>query len=120
MRKELRLREAVGFRETTETFAAVSSRVLRLAIHATNDLETALAADTQRKPATRVLVLSGTGSCCRGQSLDGATAKICGWGHILGDKSSGYEIGLRALKARVFYFDRDGTGSTLGQPLLCR
>jgi len=37
MRKELRLREAVGFRETTETFAAVSSRVLRLAIHATND-----------------------------------------------------------------------------------
>jgi N-acetylmuramic acid 6-phosphate etherase len=90
------------------------------AIHATNDLETALAADTQRKPATRVLVLSGTGSCCFGQSPDGATAKIGGWGHILGDKSSGYEIGLRALKACVFYLDRDGTWSTLGQRLLCR
>ena len=90
------------------------------AIHATNDLETALAADTQRKPVTRVLVLSGTGSCCFGQSPDGATAKIGGWGHILGDKSSGYEIGLRALKACVFYLDRDGTWSTLGQRLLCR
>ena len=91
-----------------------------VAIHATNDLETALAADTQRKPANRVLVLSGTGSCCFGQSPDGATAKIGGWGHILGDKSSGYEIGLRALKACVFYLDRDGTWSTLGQRLLCR
>jgi len=90
------------------------------AIHATNDLETALAADTQRKPATRVLVLSGTGSCCFGQSPDGATAKIGGWGHILGDKSSGYEIGLRALKACVFYLDRDGTWSALGQRLLRR
>ena len=90
------------------------------AIHATNDLETALAADTQRKPANRVLVLSGTGSCCFGQSPDGATAKIGGWGHILGDKSSGYEIGLRALKACVFYLDRDGMWSTLGQRLLCR
>lgn len=90
------------------------------AIHATNDLETALAADTQRKPAARVLVLSGTGSCCFGQSPDGATAKIGGWGHVLGDKSSGYEIGLRALKACVFYLDRDGTWSTLGQRLLHR
>ena len=44
------------------------------AIHATNDLETALAADTQRTPATRVLVLSGTGSCCFGPSPAGATA----------------------------------------------
>ena len=90
------------------------------AVLATNDLETALAADIRLKPATRVLVLSGTGSCCYGQSPDGATAKIGGWGHILGDKSSGYEIGLRALKACVFYLDRDSTWSTLGQRLLRR
>ena len=89
-------------------------------IHATNDLETALAADTRRKPANRVLVLSGTGSCCFGQTADGATAKLGGWGHILGDKGSGFEIGLRALKACVFYLDRDGTWSALGQRLLRR
>ena len=90
------------------------------AIHATNDLETALAADTRRKQIARVLVLSGTGSCCFGQTPDGTTSKLGGWGHILGDKGSGYEIGLRALKACVFYLDRDGTWSALGQRILRR
>jgi N-acetylmuramic acid 6-phosphate etherase len=116
--------------------------------HATNDLETALmaAADPAghprfralKKPSSgkrggpfvdratsgrlrrmpRVLVLSGTGSCCFGRSAEGKTAKVGGWGHILGDKGSGFEIGLRALKAVVYYFDRDGEWSTLGQRLL--
>ncbi|GIT12845.1 MAG: hypothetical protein CM1200mP34_2510 [Verrucomicrobiales bacterium] len=87
------------------------------ALHATHDLETALAADTRRTAAHRVLVLSGTGSCCYGQSPDGTTTKLGGWGHLLGDKGSGFEIGLRALKACVFYLDRDGTWSALGQRL---
>ena len=86
----------------------------------TNDLETALAADSNQKQIPRVLVLSGTGSCCYGKAIDGSTTKIGGWGHILGDKSSGYEIGLRALKACVFYLDRDDTWSKLGQRILCR
>ncbi|MDP6794644.1 MAG: N-acetylmuramic acid 6-phosphate etherase [Verrucomicrobiota bacterium] len=90
------------------------------ALHATHDLETALAADTRLTTAHRVLVLSGTGSCCYGQSPDGTTAKLGGWGHILGDKGSGYEIGLRALRACVFYLDRDGRWSALGQRLLRR
>jgi N-acetylmuramic acid 6-phosphate etherase len=66
----------------------------------------------------RVLVLSGTGSCCFGRTGDGKTAKIGGWGHILGDKGSGFEIGLRALKAVVYYHDRDGEWSRLGQRIL--
>jgi N-acetylmuramic acid 6-phosphate etherase len=65
-----------------------------------------------------VLVLSGTGSCCFGRTCDGKTAKIGGWGHILGDKGSGFEIGLRALKAVVYYYDRDGEWSKLGQRIL--
>jgi|TARA_Y100001934_G_scaffold30413_1_gene33591 N-acetylmuramic acid 6-phosphate etherase len=90
------------------------------ALHITHDLETAIASDTSNNPIHRVLVLSGTGSCCYGQSPDGTKAKLGGWGHILGDKGSGYEIGLRALKACVFYLDRDGTWSSLGQRLLRR
>jgi N-acetylmuramic acid 6-phosphate etherase len=66
----------------------------------------------------RVLVLSGTGSCCYGRTWDGKTAKIGGWGHILGDKGSGFEIGLRALKAVVYYLDRGGEWSRLGQRIL--
>ena len=98
--------------------------------HATHDLETALAAagsvaaigdrprSSLRTATTQVLVLSGTGSCLYGRRADGRTARFGGWGHILGDKGSGYEIGLRALKACVFYLDRDGEWSRLGQRVL--
>jgi N-acetylmuramic acid 6-phosphate etherase len=108
--------------------------------HVTNDLETALLADapppasgdarggggagrtarqgSQALPDAQVLVLSGTGSCCFGRTKEGGTAKVGGWGHLIGDKGSGYEIGLRALKAVVFYFDRDGEWPVLGRRLL--
>ena len=115
--------------------------------YATNDLETALEAaatlldDSSRRSIRRkgfgtetstlhgadvdrieripqVLILSGTGSCCFGRTREGRTAKIGGWGHILGDKGSGFEIGLRALKAVVYYLDRDGEWSKLGQRIL--
>jgi N-acetylmuramic acid 6-phosphate etherase len=89
--------------------------------YATNDLETALAAaDTggQTVPAAQVLVLSGTGSCCFGRAPGNQTARVGGWGHIIGDKGSGYEIGLRGLKAAVHFLDRDGQWSKLGQKLL--
>ncbi len=98
---------------------------------ATNDLETALMAadEPSRKRSKvaatvsdggmpRVLMLSGTGSCCFGRAPNGRTAKVGGWGHILGDKGSAYEIGLRALKAVVYYHDRDGRWSSLGQGIL--
>ena len=80
----------------------------------THDLEVALGEVTM----TAVLVLSGTGSCCFGKTADGRTAKMGGWGHVLGDKGSGFEIGLRGLKAVVFYFDRDGKWTQLGERLL--
>jgi N-acetylmuramic acid 6-phosphate etherase len=86
-----------------------------------NDLETALAAAPfpgGKPPPARVVIISGTGSCCYGEAAGGAAAKVGGWGHILGDKGSGYEIGLRALKAVVYYFDRDGQWPALGQRLL--
>lgn len=90
-----------------------------VACHATNDLESALSAGEHAGPeVARLLVLSGTGSCCYGRARDGKEAKIGGWGHILGDKGSGYEIGLRALKAVVYYLDRDGVWPALGQRLL--
>ena len=81
---------------------------------ATHDLEIALG----KTNVTAVILVAGTGSCCFGKTSSGRTAKMGGWGHILGDKGSGFEIGLRALKAVVFYFDRNGTWSQLGESLL--
>jgi N-acetylmuramic acid 6-phosphate etherase len=85
----------------------------------TDDLEIALLAGEDKPPGSpRVIILSGTGSCCYGLTPDGRTAKLGGWGHLLGDKGSGYEISLRALKAVVYYLDRDGKWSGLGQRIL--
>ena len=104
-------------------------------VQATSDLETALlAADRKLTPRftqtrntglkpnheLRVLILSGTGSCCFGRTPGGRMAKVGGWGHILGDKGSGYEIGLRALKATLHSFDLTGQWPRLGSSILGR
>ncbi len=120
---------AVGIGLAGARTAEDRARILRAAAavwpgipcHATNDLETALtAARVPAGPAVaaRVLILSGTGSCCYGQDQRGRSAKVGGWGQILGDKGSGFEIGLRALKAVVYDFDRDGVWPKLGGRVL--
>jgi N-acetylmuramic acid 6-phosphate etherase len=65
-----------------------------------------------------VLVLSGTGSCCFGRAQDGRTQKVGGWGHILGDRGSGYDLALRALRQVLAAYDRTGRWLKLGQRLL--
>jgi N-acetylmuramic acid 6-phosphate etherase len=89
--------------------------------YATNDLETALVAGETGGPdasVARVLILSGSGSCCFGRKPDGKTIRFGGWGHVLGDKGSGYEIGLRGVKASVHFLDREGRWPLLGANIL--
>jgi N-acetylmuramic acid 6-phosphate etherase len=86
---------------------------------ATNDLETALAATPGRMPPLpRVLVLSGTGSCCFGRAPDGRTAKVGGRGHVIGDRASACDIGLRALRAVIADLDHHGKMGPLGVAML--
>jgi N-acetylmuramic acid 6-phosphate etherase len=89
--------------------------------HATNDLETALAAagDGQTSASMpQVLIISGTGSACYGKSPGGRAVKVDGWGHMLGDSGSGYDIGLRALRAVAEHYDEKGGWSRLGAGIL--
>lgn len=53
-----------------------------------------------------IMVLSGGGAVAYGRNALGNSAKVGGWGHLLGDEGSGYWIGLEAIKA-VFRV-RDG------------
>lgn len=46
-----------------------------------------------------VVVLAGTGSFALGIDETGAAYTAGGWGHLLGDEGSGYDIGRRALRA---------------------
>ena len=88
----------------------------------TNDLELVIHAAELDEPANKhlakVVVLSGTGSCCFGRSAAGKTSKVGGWGHILGDKGSGYDIAVHGCRAAVYYFDRDNEWTKLGESIL--
>ena len=87
-----------------------------------NDLDTALAAAEldapDAAPVTRVVMISGTGSCSFGRNARGRTAKVGGWGHVLGDRGSGYDVALRALRAVVHAADISGNWPKLGARLL--
>jgi N-acetylglucosamine kinase-like BadF-type ATPase len=45
-----------------------------------------------------VALICGTGSLAWGRTPDGRTARAGGWGYLLGDEGSGYDIALRALR----------------------
>ena len=65
-----------------------------------------------------VLILSGTGSCCYGRNCQGTTAKVGGLGHLLGDRGSAYQIGLKALQTVLAAYDRNNAWPELGGKLL--
>jgi N-acetylmuramic acid 6-phosphate etherase len=86
-----------------------------------HDLESALSAaslETSADPRSKVIVLSGTGSCCYGRSPSGRTAKVGGWGHLLGDRGSAYDIAHRALRASAHHLDHTGRWSSFGSRAL--
>ena len=86
---------------------------------ATNDLETALAAaPSSSKAAARVLILSGTGSCCFGRTNDGREARVGGRGHVIGDRGSACDIGQRALKELMAEYDHKNRWPKLGGLIL--
>ncbi len=87
-----------------------------------HDLESALAAaelaPARRPPAARVIVLSGTGSCCYGRSADGRAAKVGGWGHHLGDRGSAYDVAHTALRLMARHLDHTGKLAEFGRRAL--
>jgi len=60
-----------------------------------------------------VVVNAGTGSVVYGVSPRGASRQVGGWGHILGDEGSAYDIAVRALRAGARHFDGRGPFTTL-------
>jgi len=61
-----------------------------------SDAEIILAAGTPEQWG--VALISGTGSLCWARSPDGSTVRVGGWGYLLGDEGSGYDLAVRALR----------------------
>jgi len=68
-------------------------------VHTIPDYVGNWAAATGGKPG--IMVLSGGGTVAYGCDASGASLRVGGWGHLLGDEGSGYWIGLKALKAAL-------------------
>ncbi|MEG2207042.1 MAG: BadF/BadG/BcrA/BcrD ATPase family protein [Clostridia bacterium] len=65
-----------------------------------------------------IAVLCGTGSFAVSYREDGSEVSIGGWGPMLGDEGSGYDIGRRAVRMTLERFDRGLAPTALGQAVL--
>jgi N-acetylmuramic acid 6-phosphate etherase len=63
-------------------------------------------------------LFSGTGSVCLGRTQDGRTARVGGWGPLLGDEGSGYQMALQALQVSTQAADGRGGAQALLQAIL--
>ncbi len=85
--------------------------------YVTDDLETILAGVElpSEAPWSRVVVISGTGSCCFGRGADGQEVKVGGWGQRLGDQAGAYGISVAALRWTTQELDYRGKVAVLLQ-----
>lgn len=80
-------------------------------VRVTHDAEIILAAGTSR--GIGVALICGTGSFAWGRHAAGETARVGGWGSLLGDEGSGYYLALRGLQAAVRFADGRGLATAL-------
>jgi N-acetylglucosamine kinase-like BadF-type ATPase len=83
-----------------------------------NDAVIALAGGTLSDVG--ILAISGTGSIYFGRDKSGQTRRVGGWGTLLGDEASGYQMGLEGLRAVVRSHDGREMETILTQSMLDR
>jgi len=81
-----------------------------------NDSELILAGGTP--DGWGVALISGTGSVALGRSADGRTLRVGGWGQMLGDEGSGYDIAMRAMRRATQAADGRAEGKALMDAIL--
>ncbi|MDF1742959.1 MAG: BadF/BadG/BcrA/BcrD ATPase family protein [Gimesia sp.] len=85
-------------------------------IQIVTDAETVLAAGTPE--GFGVALIAGTGSLGFGKNMMGEEARAGGWGYLLGDEGSGYQIAIAAIKAILKSVDGRGSETCLQPAIL--
>ena len=65
-----------------------------------------------------IILISGTGSVCYGRKKDGSFHRTGGFGHIIGDEGSGYDIGRRILTQVMWGYDGRGARTVLTKAVM--
>ena len=84
----------------------------------THDAHIALIGGTEKQEG--VIVISGTGAIVYGINADGEEARASGWGYLLGDEGSGYDIAIKGLRAVARAADGRGDPTELTDQILNR
>ncbi|MXV75352.1 ATPase [Candidatus Poribacteria bacterium] len=82
----------------------------------THDAHIALVGGTEKQHG--VIVISGTGAIVYGINTDGKEARASGWGYLLGDEGSGYDIAIKGLRAVARAADGRGRPTELTNRIL--
>ena len=82
----------------------------------THDAQIALVGGAEE--LSGVIIIAGTGSIVYGIDAAGREAQAGGWGHLLGDEGSGYDIARRALQAVSRAADGRGVPTQLSSLML--
>jgi N-acetylglucosamine kinase len=85
-------------------------------VRVVNDAVIALVGGVGR--AYGVAIIAGTGSVAYGINARGQARRAGGWGYLLGDEGSGYDIGRRAMQAALRAHDGRGQATCLLPMLL--
>jgi glucosamine kinase len=86
---------------TADRFRRLAARIglEHAVVGVDHDIRIALAGGLAGRPGIALIV--GTGSSCYGRTADGRTCQTGGWGSLVADEGSGYDLGRRALVAAV-------------------
>ena len=103
-------REVIG--QICDELGICQNRVL------THDAHIALVGGIEKQEG--VIVISGTGAIVYGINADGREARASGWGYLLGDEGSGYDIAIKGLQAVARAADGRGDQTDLTDRILNR
>jgi N-acetylglucosamine kinase-like BadF-type ATPase len=84
-------------------------------VHLTNDADLVLCA---LDDLVGIALIAGTGSVVLGRDRHGASRRTGGWGHLIGDEGSGYDMGRKALQSAVRVADGRGEATMLLNAIL--
>lgn len=102
--------------ERTRLEEAVRAMGVAERVCVTSDFEAAL--HDAFGDGSGILVIAGTGSSAWARHEDGRTARVGGWGHILGDEGSGYALGVAALRNCMRQYDGRAANENWAQLVL--
>lgn len=84
----------------------------------THDAHIALVGGTGKQEG--IIIISGTGAIVYGINADGREARVSGWGYLLGDEGSGYDIAIKGLRVVARAADGRGAPTELTDRILNR